>query len=116
MREVVVTYVFGRRSYEQPGYGSDGGSPTDPFVFTVHLYEAPSSWESAYALLGFFRDDFIKACQAAKTSSAMKPLKQSALLIPSCYLDCPTIEVNGWELLLNGKKPNSWLSPITESE
>lgn len=110
MKDTQITYLFGRRDYAYEGYGSDGGSPTDPFVFSVHVSGVPSSWQSAYALLGFFRDDFSAACNAAKTSSEMSPIEGAELSIPRWYLDRPTIEADGKELLLKGKAPNPWLS------
>lgn len=107
-----VRYVFGRRqSQDLPGYPS---GPCNPFVFTVTADAKPHSWDSAYALLGFYRDEFIKACCAASTSSQMSVIEGREIWIPTCYLDQPTIEVVGEgcteELLLNGDKPNPWLS------
>lgn len=108
---MVISYVFGTRDYVYEGYGSDGGSPGTPFVFTVSTVKGvPSSWPSAYALLGFFRRQFIAACRAAGVSSRISPIDESLMIIPTCYLDRPTIEVDGVELLLDGEKPNPWLS------
>lgn len=108
-----VHYVFGRRAEQEglPGYHSGA---IDPFVFTVSTDKSPSSWESAYALLGFFREDFIAACRAAETSSRMNPIKDRDVWIPTGYLDRPTIEVfdgeHYEELLLDGRRPNPWIS------
>jgi hypothetical protein len=99
-----ITYVFGRKS------NPEFPSPCNPFIFTVSTSGKPSTWESAYALLGYFRDEFIAACSKAETSSALFALLEDEVWIPSCYLDMPTVEVNGVELLLNGERPNPWLS------
>lgn len=105
-------FVFGRRQAQDlEGYRS---GPCNPFVFTVSVDSRPHSWQSAYALLGFYRDEFVKACLAARTSSQMSPIEGRQIWIPTCYLDTPTIEViddaGVEELLLDGTKPNRWLS------
>ena len=110
MKRDAVTFVFGRRSYIHEGYSSDGGSPDDPFVFTISVDGCPSSWKSAYALLGFFREEFITACKASGTSSALRTFADFEIVIPTYYLDRPTIKVGESELLLDGEKPNPWLS------
>lgn len=104
-----VTYVFGRRSEQEglPGYESGA---YDPFVFTVLVDSVPSSWDSAYVLLAYFEDDFVRACRAAETSTIDNLIKGRTIWIPTGYLDRPTIEVDGKELLLNGVPPNPWLS------
>ena len=109
---IEVRYVFGRRQVQDlPGYAS---GPGDPFVFTVSGETKPETWYSAYALLAFYRDDFLKACAAARTSSQMRPIEERDTWIPSCYLDTPTIEVGTsgemTELLRDNARPNPWLS------
>lgn len=106
--EVDVTFVFGRRQkQDMPGYPI---GPIDPFIFTVKADKKPESWHSAYALLAFHSDDFMKACLAAETSSWLNALIDRDVWIPTCYLDKPTIEVGDEELLLDGAPANRWLS------
>ena len=107
-----VHYVFGRRQVQDfpPEYSSGA---YDPFVFTITVEDRPDTWERAYAILGAFRDQFIKACIAAETSTWLYSLINREIWIPTCYLDCPTIEVDDEELLLRGEEPNPWLSRVT---
>lgn len=109
-----VHFVFGRRQEQDlPEYPS---GPTAPFVFTISTDDKPSSWESAFALLSFYRDEFYQACLAAETSSWLLSLLGTNTWIPTCYLDRPTIEVvDGFEtdeLLLDNCQPNPWLSRV----
>ena len=111
---VTVDFVFGRKAPQDLDEYTSGSC--DPLVFTVTTDTVPSTWESAYSLLGFFRADFIKACVEERTSSALYTLFEGRdSWIPSCYLDRPTIEVShpsrgSFELLLQGERPNPWLS------
>jgi hypothetical protein len=111
---VVVNYVFGRRR-EQDLAGYPSG-PTSPFQFFIPVHKKPISWQSAYALLGFYRNDFYEACIAEGVSSSLCCVLQADTWIPTGYLDRPTIEIwdglNITELLLDNKKPNPWLSRI----
>ncbi|OYV84316.1 MAG: hypothetical protein B7X04_00515 [Parcubacteria group bacterium 21-54-25] len=118
MADVHYVYVFGRRQTQC----SDGSGETDPLVFTISVTKKPTSWQAAYALLGFFREDFIRACIAANTSSWLYlllppnhfgPLVDEEVWIPTGYLDEPTIEIDNEELLLDGSAPNPWLSLIS---
>lgn len=107
-----VRYVFGRRQKQDlPGYPS---GPSAPFAFTVKVDHRPESYDSAYALLGCYRKDFIKACRGARVSSELAVLAAPETWIPTAYLNRPTIEFVDdaflEELLLDSVKPNPWLS------
>lgn len=108
----VVRYVFGRRSPQE--YPTSG--PCSPFEFCIKVGgEVPSSWYSAYALLGFFRKRFVRKCLKEKTCSAFRRIKDCDSWIPGCYIETPTIEVleDGCffrELLIDQRQPNPWLS------
>jgi len=45
----------------------------------------------------------------------LAPIDDRKIWIPTCYLDQPTIEVDGKELLLGGAKPNPWLSRLQQA-
>lgn len=115
-----IRYIFGRRqSQDLPEYSSGA---YDPFVFTVTVdagSKSLNSWQSAYALLGFFRKDFVRACINANTSSQLNLTDEAEIWIPNVYLDRPTIEIKDSmvgkfeELLIEGEKPNPWLSLST---
>src|SRR3989344_2516866 len=95
-----ITYAFGRKASEK--------EERDPLVLTVLVDGPPSSWQSAYALLGFFRGSFIAECLAMNTSSILRPIHGASLYIPGCCLDRPTIEVNGKELPPDRERSNLW--------
>lgn len=108
MGRVEIVFVFGTKYYQDlPEYPVGAG---DPFVFKIATDNTPSSRTSAMALLGYYEEQFIQATAGAGLTTVLFSLIAGDGYIPTCYLDCPTIEVDGIEMLIDGEPPNPWLS------
>ena len=105
-----VEYVFGRRKRHDDYPPNYPFGPTSPLYFVVYVNEKPDSWESAHALLSGYLQDFELVCRATSTNNTAYPIANPSSWIPDRYLETPTIEVDGKELLRNGEQPNPWLS------
>lgn len=101
-----LTFVLGTKWY-QDVYGAGAG---DPIRMTVEVHSVVSWWHAAHMVMGWHYEELVSLAHSKGLSIRDFPLEGAEGYIPGCYIDRPTIEADGKELLLEGKAPNRWLS------